>query len=514
MSRHKVFRAMICAIIAALSMPLSPVEAKGRPGLEEVACWFDTTPDWPESNCFFMHVHEVHSDPESRLIKFPVVRFDGGDSESYPVLHLGGGGPGNAVGLSAAEITDGTWSNYFHMFHSYGRDLLIMDPRGVGMAEPRLICDEFIDRVRSVWAENLSYMEELEIYLQGDVQCRDRFLGDGHNLTTYNSATVAKDVEALRKALGVDKLFLYGVSYGSRYAQTIARDFPDSVAAMVLDGPVFPNVRTGDSAIRNYTLAIKRALDQCTSEIRCSAKFPDIEKRFWRLVNSLNERPVQMHISDPLSYRPLKIVINGDRFFDAIFFAIYDAGFREDLPPIVKSLEYGGTDLVSPVVRDYLSFLLDGSFADVVSATHYCYEEFPFEELSGSHIPEGPNQFLVQKKKNDAEYNKRICGLWQPEPKDNQIEGMVIRTSVPTLILQGELDPIIPIEDMNDQIGNFDTLVYYSYSDVAHGVISANICAEKVAGAFYNYGLAFSAYEDCMDSETAMELRFRTPTSK
>ena len=55
------------------------------------------------------------------------------------------------------------------------------------------------------------------------------------HLTT---AETAEDVESLRTALGVDRLTLLGVSYGTQVARQYARVHPDHTAAVVLDSSV------------------------------------------------------------------------------------------------------------------------------------------------------------------------------------------------------------------------------------------------------------------------------------
>jgi pimeloyl-ACP methyl ester carboxylesterase len=55
--------------------------------------------------------------------------------------------------------------------------------------------------------------------------------------TTYETVS---DIEDLRVALGVERLTLLGVSYGTKVAEEYARRFPDHTAALVLDSPVYP----------------------------------------------------------------------------------------------------------------------------------------------------------------------------------------------------------------------------------------------------------------------------------
>src|ERR1700754_882064 len=59
----------------------------------------------------------------------------------------------------------------------------------------------------------------------------------GDRRAFLNTPETARDLEDLRRALGVDKLTPLGVSYGAKVASEYARRFPASPAAGVLDSP-------------------------------------------------------------------------------------------------------------------------------------------------------------------------------------------------------------------------------------------------------------------------------------
>ncbi|WP_344942210.1 alpha/beta fold hydrolase [Sphaerisporangium flaviroseum] len=63
--------------------------------------------------------------------------------------------------------------------------------------------------------------------------CRNK---DPEFFANMSSADNAKDMEAIRKALGGAKLNFYGASYAGFYGQAYARLFPGQVRTMVLDG--------------------------------------------------------------------------------------------------------------------------------------------------------------------------------------------------------------------------------------------------------------------------------------
>ncbi|HEX7291078.1 MAG TPA: alpha/beta fold hydrolase [Conexibacter sp.] len=56
----------------------------------------------------------------------------------------------------------------------------------------------------------------------------------------YTTADSVEDVEAVRSALGVDKLVLYGTSYGTKVALDYAAAHPDRVSGLLLDSTVLP----------------------------------------------------------------------------------------------------------------------------------------------------------------------------------------------------------------------------------------------------------------------------------
>ena len=68
--------------------------------------------------------------------------------------------------------------------------------------------------------------------------CLDESDVDEAMLPYYGTKQAVEDLEAFRRWLGVDKLALYGESYGTQYVQTYAAAHPNNVDVLMLDGPV------------------------------------------------------------------------------------------------------------------------------------------------------------------------------------------------------------------------------------------------------------------------------------
>jgi pimeloyl-ACP methyl ester carboxylesterase len=142
------------------------------------------------------------------------------------------------------------------------RDWVFFDQRGAGRSFPALRCERDKDYLRRVQ------------------NCWEKFVREGIDLSQYNSARSARDIEELRKALGVKQWNLWGISYGSRLAFAVARDFPASVYAIIHDGPSYPEGQEIIDDFRGTDVAINRLFSKCVADAACASKSPVRERRY------------------------------------------------------------------------------------------------------------------------------------------------------------------------------------------------------------------------------------------
>jgi pimeloyl-ACP methyl ester carboxylesterase len=109
------------------------------------------------------------------------------------------------------------------LLHDYR--LVMFDQRGTGAAALR--CPALQRAVGT---------SDLTVPPPGSVEACARALGPQRRF--YSTADTVADLEALRVALGADKLTLDGVSYGTFVAERYAIAHPDRVAKLVLDSVV------------------------------------------------------------------------------------------------------------------------------------------------------------------------------------------------------------------------------------------------------------------------------------
>lgn len=144
------------------------------------------------------------------------------------------GGPGQAATSLASDVAAITEP------FLKKRDFVAVDTRGTGRASDLIVCPE----LETSAVTGLSAFESF-------ASCARRI---GPAIDRYGTTDVVEDLEAVRVAGGYEKLYLFGVSYGTYTAQRYAAAHPDRVSGLVLDSTLDP---TGADP---FTLATYRAL--------------------------------------------------------------------------------------------------------------------------------------------------------------------------------------------------------------------------------------------------------------
>jgi pimeloyl-ACP methyl ester carboxylesterase len=153
-----------------------------------------------------------------------------------PPLFLLAGGPGQ----SATDAFGGESLGVLYPAYR-ARDLIIFDQRGTGRSG--------LLRCRRLERSNL-------LRAGPAAAACARSLGPRRAFYTTRDST--DDIEAIRAQLGVERIALFGVSYGTKVALAYARRFPDRVDRLVLDSVV--EVDGPDPYYRDSFEAVPRAL--------------------------------------------------------------------------------------------------------------------------------------------------------------------------------------------------------------------------------------------------------------
>ncbi|MGW3351870.1 alpha/beta fold hydrolase [Nonomuraea rubra] len=116
-----------------------------------------------------------------------------------------------------------------------------------------------------------------------------------------DSASVARDIEAVRAALGEERLSFLANSYGGTPAAAYARLFPARVRAMVLDGTAAHVEDTAAGEPRRYAVAerqLERFAAWCRSATACALHGQDVGEVWRALVAAADRSPIPVK-NDP-----------------------------------------------------------------------------------------------------------------------------------------------------------------------------------------------------------------------
>ncbi len=193
------------------------------------------------ARCGFVKVPLDYSEPGGRQIRLAVSRITHTvrAAKYQGALLLNPGGPG-ASGLTMSVLGPIISQDFGRRDVGQAYDWIGFDPRGVGASRPSLSCDpEYFGPDRPEYVPSTPYLFRVWQRRSRDYAAACGKAG-GRLLEHMRTADAARDMDAIRAALGVDEITYYGFSYGTYLGQVYATMFPHRVRRMVLDSIVDP----------------------------------------------------------------------------------------------------------------------------------------------------------------------------------------------------------------------------------------------------------------------------------
>ena len=187
-----------------------------------------------KAECGFVTVPRDYAKPKGATIKLAVSRIRHTAKPYQGVMLVNPGGPGGS-GLILSALSD-----YVPDKAGAGYDWIGFDPRGVGSSEPKLTCDAgYTGHDRPPYVPATTKIEKKWLS-RAAAYAKACAKAGGPLLDHLKTVDNARDLESIRRALGVEQINFYGFSYGTYLGQVYATQFPKRVRRMVLDGNVDP----------------------------------------------------------------------------------------------------------------------------------------------------------------------------------------------------------------------------------------------------------------------------------
>jgi len=471
--------------------------------IDPVVCPFKGEIDYKpgEIECGLLEVPENRENPDSRLIELHFVKLasrwgrdddeDDDDEKKTielapgrrddPVIYLTGG-PGVKVNSYVERLKD-------HGILDH-RDLYILEQRGIGFSND--FCPFYGSRKPAV-DDVATFEESLEASLTRKADCAAGAKAAGVDLTGYSTIENARDVKALRRALGFDKWNVWGISYGSILGQAYAREDSDGILAFVIDAIMPLEIRDSELYWRVahwYNRDLEKLQEICNRQPACARHYPDIRGRLIRAIQSVVDNPIEVDVKDSEVFPSGKA-----RFFqDIVAFLPFTFFYEQDNYPGIPGLIYAWADAVErrdPVLFSAIAAgSASGGFGDSspgMSDAIFCLDggEEALARAGKKDILEHPVLGAAIGTPDAYDAGVRLClelGLPQRPAEDY----VAVSTSLPALIIEGDMDPITPPPNAHAIMPGFENGTYVEFPYAGHGPSRSVECAGDMLNAFYD----------------------------
>ncbi|MFQ3681055.1 alpha/beta hydrolase [Roseiflexus sp.] len=471
---------IILLLTATALLTATPVRAASPAGVfQPSACMFELPVGAVEGRdleCGWLQVPERHAQPDGPTIRLAVaiIKSRASNPKPDPLVMLQGG-PGGSTIDTYTQILFASGSRLRDMLD---HDIILFDQRGALYAEPSLVCQEQLELVERTIEQRLTYEESNQLSLEAAAACRQRLADERIDLSAFNSVENAADVAALARALGYEKINLYGVSYGTLLAQHVMRDHPDILRSVVLDAVVPTSVNYLVEAPRSQDRAYTELFNACAADAGCQAAYPNLEQSLITTIERLNREPARIPITDDETGRTYNAVLDGDSFANVIFQIMYASSFIPAVPRIIDDAtrnNFRVLERVLPIIVFDRTFSL-GMHYSVICAedADFSPEDAPIQEV---------RPFIALDGRRGLEGYLERCNIWQVDQLEPVVDAPVV-SDIPTLVLSGRFDPITPPEFGDIAARTLSRAYVYTFPDIGHGAVSASACADAILKAF------------------------------
>lgn len=433
------------------------------------------------AECGMISVPVDYAKPDGAIARIAMIRFKA-TGQKIGSLVINPGGPGESGVQAAASLVGAMPESIRERF-----DLVGFDPRGVGLSTPAVWCNSDADNDKLRADPQVDYTPEGVAHIESETKdfvsrCVEK-MGDEF-LANVGTASVIKDLDAIRATLGDQKLTYLGYSYGTRIGSAYAEAYPQNVRAMILDGAVDPNADPIEADIRQaaaFQTAFNDYAADCARSSDCPlgtdpAKAVDV---YQSLVEPLVQNPAKTKDPRGLSY--------SDAIVGTIL-PLYSPNLWRHLTQALSELKDGRGDTMLALADLYMGRDDQGHYNNSTDArvAVNCVDEPPVTDRS-KVIDEDRRAREVAPFMSYGQFTGNAplgtCALW-PVPATSKPHQIAVAGLPPVLVVSTTNDPATPYQagvDLARELGG--TLL--TFQGTQHTVaFQGNSCVDDIAAKY------------------------------
>ena len=419
-------RTLALALAAALPLAAPIAEARSLGSLDFEPCTLEGDGGLPsvEAQCTTFAVPENRAEPDGRRIDLAIAWVPTeGEAEPDPVFMLAGG-PGQGARASYPAVA----SAFRDVLNT--RHVILVDQRGTGDSNP-LACRD---------AEgNNAFGDPLDESPGAAARFAEACLAElskTADVRHYTTTDAVADLDAVRAAIGVERINLYGGSYGTRVAQQYAKMHPQHTRAVVIDSVVPNDLVLGSEHAKNLDAALDAQFARCAADAVCAEGLPDARAALARVRDALAQPGLaSVRYRDPTSGQWREEVPTAGHLGVLLRLYSYAPTTATLLPVVLRQAAEGDYATLLAQAR-FLSGAVGEQIMHGMQLSVMCTEDA--EEMQ----PDPADAETVMGTQF-VEFMKAQCAVWprgqRPEDFRTPLAG-----DLPVLAISGEFDPVTP----------------------------------------------------------------------
>lgn len=451
--------------------------------------------------CATITVPLDYAEPDGTTIDIAVSRWAEPGSEPTKALLLNPGGPGGS-GLGYANYAASSLTGDLGLAD---HAVIGFDPRGVGQSTGvRCLTDAELDLYAFPDTTPDTPEEEELLDKAGSAMADACIAKYGEDLLHYSTENTARDMEMIRRAMGLATIDYLGVSYGTYLGGVFATLFPESFSAMVLDAAFDPQGDTPEQEVLTQAEGFEKAMNNwiewCEdAESSCAFAAADVGKRYDDLYTSLDESPVPNADGRIGNQSVLSL---------ATVSALYSRDAWPLLASALASAEEGDPAGLFSLADNYNERDSDGTYSNSDSAGFAirCASGFNWE------VPKDPEALLKKlfevapRFSRDTEASDLASSYCEGVARRPDIFAIGYRGDAPVIVIGGTDDPATPFrwsEEMTANMGPNAVLV--TFEGEGHGQVLGSDCIDGIIGDFFGEGTVPDEGQTCQPDQPVEE---------
>lgn len=467
------------------------IEWLRKPGPDSVVCPFRGTIQYEpgEIECGLIQVPENREVAGSRSIELHYVRIlatgkdtDGKEVEKRddPVIYLTGG-PGVGADYYVKKLKD-------HGIVGQ-RDLYILEQRGIGSSTT--FCPFFDTRNRASQVHERFIDQQRNLFVQARA-CIDLARGQGIDLRGYNTFENARDVRALRQALGFAQWNVWGISYGSVLAQAYAKVDRDGIKALAIDGIVPLDIADLMRVPTWYARDLDKLSAACAEQPACATAYPDQQRRYLAAIRAMLDEPVALTVKSSETWPGGRAYLFADVVAGIPFSLLYDDKAHPAIPAIIEGLiravETRDPTFFRAIALAQSAGPVDGTYGAGMSMAIRCQDGYVDGIVATAVDEQGKHPELAQAMLGNGELFVEMAGACAEAglPTRPPAPYAPLRTDLPVLVTNGAWDPVTPTPLAEYIMPGLSNGRLLEFPHAGHGATRSAKCGGRFLNRFFD----------------------------